>query len=373
MKTNLRGGGLQLKRLSGAATLLICVALSAPFTRAQTISDWQRDHLLGSVRSVHLEFAEANMVGGKLVEITRRPHQRVSYNERGQEIERVSFKEDGSIGDTSIIRYDSEGRIIGYGDGKKDRYHSILDYDSKGNRIAARSYDSDLLQTRETYTYDDKQRKIEQSRFADSGAYHERITYTYNPAGQLTEMAVYYSQALTQKHLKTYDGGGKLVKEVSISYQSPGQNSTVLYLHDKSGRVIETRVDTEILWSKTQTIYDAKGQVAQRETFMEYKKRNVSQSHAPEPGKIVFRYNDRNQVLEEAFYAPDGALTRKTVSTYNEVGNLIEQFYFNKGSDDVKISYEYDSQGNWVKRMQSDTDHTGRKYMFIQHRTITYY
>ena len=362
-----------MKRLTNFATLSIWLALLAPLTSAQTISDWQRDHLVGSVRSVQLEFAEANMVDGKLSEIKRWPHQRVSYNERGQEVERVNFKKDGSIEDTSIIRYDSEGRIIGYGDAKKDRNYSILEYDSKGNRTEARGYEGDGLQTRETYTYDDKGQKIAQSRFADNGAYHERIIYAYNPAGQLTEMAAYYSEVLKEKHLKTYDGGGKLLKEESVSYQFSGHNSTVEYLYDKSGRLIERRVDTEILWSKVQTRYDAKGRVAQRETFMRYKKPNVFQSHGPEPGKVVFRYNDRDQVLEEAFFAPDGRLNHKTVSTYNEVGNLIEQLYVRKGSDDLKVSYEYDLQGNWVKQMQPDTDHTGRKYIYIQHRAITYY
>jgi hypothetical protein len=52
-------------------------------TTAQSMSDWQRDNLTGSVRSIQLEFAEANMVNGKLVEIKRWPHQRVTYNETG--------------------------------------------------------------------------------------------------------------------------------------------------------------------------------------------------------------------------------------------------------------------------------------------------
>jgi YD repeat-containing protein len=365
-----------MKRLTNFATLLIWLALLAPITSAQTISDWQRDHLVGSVRSVQIEFAEANMVDGKLVESKHWPHQRVIYNERGQEVQRVNFKEDGSIEDraVAVIRYDSEGRIIGYGDAKKDRHHSILEYDSKGNRTEARMYEGEVLQTREVYTYDNKGRKIEQSRFADSGAYHERIIYTYNPAGQLTEMTTYYSGVLNQKHMKTYDGAGNLVKEVSVNYLVPGQNSTVEYVYDKSARVIERRADTEILWSKVQTSYDAKGRVAQRETFMEYKKPNVWQSHAPKPGRVVFRYNEHGQVLEEAVYEPSYILVRKTVFTYTEDGKPTGQVQVGRDtSGDWKVLYEYDSQGNWVKKMHPNTDHTGRKYIYIQHRTITYY
>jgi antitoxin component YwqK of YwqJK toxin-antitoxin module len=363
-----------MKRLTSFANLLVFLALLAPVTTAQSKSDWQRDNLVGSVRSMQVEFAEANAVDGKLVEIKRWPHQRVTYNERGHEVERVNFNQDGTEQDRSVIRYDSEGRIIGYGDAKKDRYHSTIEYDSKGNRIEARMYEGDVIQTREVYTYDDKGRKIEQSRFADGGAYHERLTYAYNAAGQLTEMAAYYSGTLKEKHLKTYNGAGDLVREASVNYELPGQDWTVEYSYDKLGREIERYVDTAILWSKVQTLYDAKGRVAQRTTFMEYKQPNVMQSHAPEPGRVVFRYNDRGQVLEEAVYKPDAALASKTVFTYDKVGKLIEEAHVSSNvRGDLKVSYEYDSHGNWIKRTKPNTDHTGRQYIYVEHRAITYY
>src|SRR5205085_6025584 len=96
------------------------------------------------------------------------------------------------------------------------------------------------------------------------------------------------------------------------------------FVYDKFDRRIESCVDTEILWEKVKIQYDEKGRVAQRETFMEYKT-NIRSDHAPVPGKEVLRYNDRGQVLEETFYAPEGKLSRRTVSTYNEAGNLMEQ------------------------------------------------
>ena len=141
-----------MKRLTSFANLLVFLALLAPVTLAQSMSDWQRDDLVGSVRGVQVEFA-ANAVDGKLVEIKRWPHQRVIYNERGQEVERVNFNQDGTEQDRSVIRYDFEGRIIGYGDAKKDHYHSTIEYDSKGNRIEARMYEGDVIQTQEVYTY----------------------------------------------------------------------------------------------------------------------------------------------------------------------------------------------------------------------------
>ena len=348
--------------------------LLAPVTTTQSMSDWQRDNLVGSVRSIQIEFAEANMVNGKLVEIKRWPHQRVTYDQKGHEVERVNFNQDGTEEGRSVIRYDSEGRISGYGDPKKDRYHSTIEYDSKGNPMEIRNYEGDAVQTRVLYTYDDKGQKIEQSRVADGGAYHERLTYAYNASGQLTEMAAYYNGTLKEKHLKTYNGAGNLEKEESLNYELPGQNSTVEYLYDKFGREIERYVVTAILWSKVQTLYDAKGRVAQRTTFMEYKQRNVMQTHAPKPGRVVFRYNDRGQVLEEAVYEPTSALTSKTVYTYDKDGKLIGETHVSRDvPGDRKVLYKYDSHGNWVKRTSPNTDHTGRQYIYVEHRAITYY
>ncbi len=356
------------------ANLLALLALMAPAATPQSVSDWQHDNLVGSVRSVQTEFAEADMVNGKLVEIKRWPHQQVTYDQKGQEVERVNFNQDGTEQDRSVIRYDSDGRIIGYGDAKKDRYHSTIEYDSKGNRIEVRMYEGDAVQMQELYTYDDNGRKIEQSRFADGGAYQERITYAYNAAGQLTEMAAYYSGRLREKHLKIYNEAGNLVKEAYVNYEFPGQNSTVEYSYDKLGREIERYADTEILWSKVQTLYDAKGRVAQRTTLMEYKQRNVSQSHAPKPGRVVYSYNDRGQVLEEAVYEADSALARKTVYIYDEEGKLVGEAHLNKDvPGDWKVISEYDSHGNWVKKTKLNTDHTGRKYIYVEHRIITYY
>ena len=128
------------------------------------------------------------------------------------------------------------------------------------------------------------------------------------------------------------------------------------------------------LWSKVQTLYDAKGRVAQRTTSMEYKQRNVIQTHAPKPGRVVFSYNDRGQVLEEAIYEPDSALSRKSVFTYDVDGKLISEAHVSKDLPGVwKVSYEYDSHRNWVKRTRPNMDHTGRKYIYVEYRIITYY
>ncbi len=352
-----------MRRFINLITLVIYLALLAPNIAAQELVDLQRDKMIGSVRSIQFEFAEANLVDGKLVETKRWPHQRVTYNERGQEVERLNFDKDSSVRDRSVVRYDANGRLIGYGNAEKDRYHSTFEYDGNGHKAEVRGYDGTALNVLEVYKYDSQGRKIEQSRIADNSSHHEQLTYAYNDAGQLTETAAYLNGVLRERFLKIYDLAGNLVKEVSLSFQYSGHNSTVEYIYDSRRRVTERCVDTEILWSKVQTVYDADGRVSERTTLMGYKKPNVFESHGPKPGKEVFRYNERGQVLEEAFYSLDKVLSHKTIYTYNEAGNLIEQEYLRKdGGNNMKVSYEYDINGNWVKRTRPDTDHTGRRY-----------
>lgn len=367
-------------RLVTAFSVLICTALLGAAAPGQSKSDRERDELVGPVRSVHLVLVELSAIDGKQVEIKRRPHQRVTYIERGSEVERVNFNEDGSIQNRCTALYNSDGRKTGWredgdanGDGSAARRVSTWDYDAKGNLAEVRVSNGDLLELRMVYTYDDHGRRTQESRFADGGAYHQRSVYAYNAAGQVTEAAYYFNEVLDGKSLKVYDDAGHLVKETSVNIHHPESGSTTDYVYDSRGREIEKRTDGEILWCKVQTSYDGNGRVAQRETFMAYKRPDVSLSHAPEPGKVLFCYDARGHVIEEAFYGPDQALVYKTVSTYNAAGVLTERVYVRRDSFGGNVSYEYDTNGNWVKTTTSSQDERGRPSIYVESRTITYY
>lgn len=355
----------------------LCLLFSALNVVAQSGFVLERESWSGAVRSIRIENAEALIRDGKLVELHRRPHQLITYNEKKQETERVNFKEDGSIESHSVNRYDSEGRHIGSGDaneeGKKDPYHSVLAYDSKGNLTETHIYKGDVLEEQSVYTYDDKGRKLEEVRIADNGAHRTRIAYKYNSAGQQIEMAAYFNEALDSGFLKAYDNAGNLVKEISISNLFPPVSATAEYVYDSQGRQIEVRTNDKILWSKVQTSYDTKGRITERETFMGYKSPNIWRSHAPEPGKEVFRYNERGQVNEELFYTSDGALIRKATSTYNASGKLIERLNSTRDNPDAgKMTYEYDSHGNKIKQTIFTTDWQGQPYVYITYYLINY-
>lgn len=362
-------------RLLTLSLAFICNALLVSTASGQAKSDRERDGLVGPVQSVLLELVELSTGSGKEVEIRRRPHQLVAYNERGSEIERVNFNKDGSISDKSVLLYDSAGKQIGSRAYRNTDSQPISTstwrYDANGNLAEVRVHDQGVLELLMVYTYDNHRRKVEESRFGDDGAFRDRDVYAYNAAGQLVETAYYHNEVLTGKVHRKYNETGSLMKETQFNIVHP--ESTVEYVYDSSGREIEQRVDTEILWSKVQTSYDRNGRVAMRETSMGYKHANVYVTHAPEPGQVVFRYDDRGKVVEEISYSPDRAIISKTVSIYNQAGALIEQVYSRRDNNGGKVSFEYDATGNWIKATKSSTDNTKRQTVHVEYRTIGYY
>jgi YD repeat-containing protein len=118
--------------------------------------------------------------------------------------------------------------------------------------------------------------------------------------------------------------------------------------------------------------FDSQGRIAEEETFEFNGSRNIRASHAPVPGKVVHTYNDRERSEEIATYAPDGALNSRVIRTRDEKGNELSSEYFNSDgsrrnteiglqdptrtklvgrlSGKASIRYEYDSQGNWIRK-----------------------
>ena len=89
----------------------LLIAVSAT---AQKKSDVSRDQLIGPVHTAQIELAEVAVKDGKEVEIWRRPHQKVVYDQRGNEIERINFNQSGSIENRTVHVIDANGRVSGW-------------------------------------------------------------------------------------------------------------------------------------------------------------------------------------------------------------------------------------------------------------------
>jgi hypothetical protein len=95
--------------------------------------------------------------------------------------------------------------------------------------------------------------------------------------------------------------------------------------------------------------------------------------------RYVYKYSG-NQ-LEELVYAHDGSLNQRYIVVFDDKGNEIEQTSFETRDGSVRdkysYTYEFDTKGNWTKRITSKSVTKDNKLSFepayAHYRTITYY
>ncbi len=102
-------------------------------------------------------------------------------------------------------------------------------------------------------------------------------------------------------------------------------------------------------------------------------------------GKVITRttYEYKDNQYEQSVYTADSKLNQKYVYVIDKNGQIVQRSDFdvlpNKPYGDKKYSYvyEYDKQGNWIKKTTSkevtENGKTFFKPLYVYYRTITYY
>ena len=186
----------------------------------------------------------------------------------------------------------------------------------------------------------------------------------YNPSGNLTET-------------KTYDNNGSIRKSATYSYTdkeatvkentSYNYSSYEKWKFDEKGNCIE------------KNMYDLEGKSLGRWVVFFDKKNKDTAAIYYLDGAIyrrwVYKYDDLGNQIEALAYMPEGYVLNSYTWKYNKEKDQIEQMsYDGKGNLYVNETFtslfEYDTKGNWVREV--------RKYMrgdkkFITERLISYY
>jgi hypothetical protein len=152
-----------------------------------------------------------------------------TYNDKGYVATRVAVT---SEGDTylSEYTYDENGNEILYvstSDGMSVRYESV--YDDEGKKIAEYQKDENGNEiTRSMYTYDEKGRKIKQSRFVmdDEFSYTE---YTYDDKDQLLREYFSAGEDTYILYEYTYDDHGNVIKSYRINSDNEERTHEVAF------------------------------------------------------------------------------------------------------------------------------------------------
>lgn len=340
-----------------ALSLLLVVSASPGAAWAQAgegKNDVERAGLVGRVKSLEVGRIEFTLKDGRSVEGGRVLVRRTTFDERGNKVEEVTHGEGGPPLQRLVYTYDAEGRGTGY-----EEYSSAADENLSKPR-------------RHVYALDGAGRRVEYTVYDSDGTLSSRFTYAYDAAGNKTEETFYSWQGVrTGRLVYTYDGGGRLLAQTSYGERDEVRWKRV-NVYDSEGRKTETaQYQGGTLRYRFFYKYDGKGRVKEAETREFNAVPNLRSSHAPEPGRVVYTYDDEKGTKEVATYDERGTLKKRLLHSSDGRGNeagvnelnadgsvkSAEIHWYDKSAllGTVKGTpsneFVYDARGNWTRRV----------------------
>lgn len=340
--------------LTALAACLLCAAAAG----AQKQTDRERQGLVGPVKSVETYVVNYPLRDGKTERGSRVPWHTAAFDRAGHFTEKVTHDARGNVLERLVYTFDAKGRPTGY-----DEYASAVDKSLASAR-------------RHVYAVDAAGRRTEYRVFEASGVPAGRFTYKYDDAGRLIEDGYYYHTGkFGGRTVYAYDDAGRQVGETGYDAEGNVGRKAVRSYDERERRVEELRYDGEKLKYKILSRHDARGRVLEVETVEFNTDPDLRPSHAPEPGRVVYAYDDRQRTKEVATYGPDGSLKGRVVYTFDERGGEVARRAFKAdGSpeptelhfyDDIHapgsplrgtlagrphVEFEYDAHGNWTRK-----------------------
>ncbi len=207
------------------------------------------------------------------------------------------------------------------------------------------------------------------------------ISYNYNDKGMLQAIN-YFMKDEYGDHTGTvefvYDEQGRLARRKvtitgSANFEGFSQNADETFKYDDKGQL------SQIIGADGQPTvtftYNNKGQLVKKEdasygteTYSYDGKGNLAEKKAY--STITYTYDDQNRKI--AYKDSEGG---NGTYKYNEQGDLVEEYssYYSEMDgmdveDTIACTYQYDGQGNWIKRTMTGSD---RKQTTV--RKIKYY
>ena len=191
-------------------------------------------------------------------------------------------------------------------------------------------------------------------------------TEYYDKRGNLTKREFYdYKGNLFEVMVFGYLDGARVSRRKSIEreYNPP----PVMMAAPPGG----TRPKSDPRFSNKFTFqYDDKNRLTEKAWFLSNGELTI---------RYVYKYSGNQR--EEFVYTSDGSLNQHYLATLDNKGNEIEQTTFEARDGSIrskhKYTYEFDAQGNWIKRITSKwaSDNGKSQYApeYVDYRTIKYY
>lgn len=263
-----------------------------------------------------------------------------------------------------ISRNRNTGEIVKYGLSKADPRNLAYQFNEQGNISEKISYTSDdEISRRWTYTYDGKKgqviEKVHES--TDGDPLFKRVD-SYDKNGNKTEH-LSYAQGEKEPYKETfkYDRNGNIIEKTEYVNNGPLQT---LYSYDDQGRLIE----------KSQRMAD---NPMMTEIFQYDEAGNLASSRQEEGRTVhaqyVFEKKYKDEKETERMVYKDGERQSRFVYRYNDQGHRTEYQEYDTDNRLVsaeKTDYEYDRNGNWVKKIPEDRQGAPK---YLLEREIEYF
>jgi len=226
--------------------LLVCSSSCQNVNLGQQRNDLSKENLKGKVKTVKSYLYKGIDKFGKLSKGKMTSKSIVSYNEKGIEIENVSFTmfedQDFKMNYKSTSVYNDKGYKIECNEYDLDNGNKLIGkivyiYDNNGNNIEVKSYDRDgKITGKSIFKYDSRGNKTEQQS-NEKDNYQYQKTMKYDNRDNIVEEQIYIiSNNLKRKVVYKYDDNGNEIEtETYLNGKFEWSSSTKYEGFDEKG------------------------------------------------------------------------------------------------------------------------------------------
>lgn len=188
----------------------------------------------------------------------------------------------------------------------------------------------------------------------------------YDEAGNRTKSDAYSKGRIFLKVIYDYLDNERISKEELITYGDEILAPTTLTSKEKNNTALDARYSYKLTYK-----YDENGS-------------RIEENWIRNTGKIWIKdfifFDKENRISEQIRrHSGEDKISSRVLFRYDEKGNIKQTIYINANGEESEKheSYEFDSQGNWIKHIVSQQTNFNPKGVFepflIKYRKITYF
>lgn len=277
--------------------------------------------------------------------------------------------------DNQLSYFKLKGKVKSIHTYHKDYYYDVPDsvyqqqtiYDfNKKKYLVAETIILKEPYSKEIYHYDKKNRVIEREEwnYYRKEWQKAKSIYQYNNKGLVTK--VRYKEPKGAKVLYIYDKTDNIIEEKLFRENDSIAQKRVTYKYDSNNNMIERiEYSGEVVFNRRTFQYDKHKNIIAEKVYGY----SMDDLH----GKFAYKYNKKNQRIEEITYSTTDTtdISHKNFYSYDKKGKILKnkQYFLGKLDCIYTYKYEFDKHKNWIKR----STYKDGKIEKVYKRKITYY